>query len=108
MYWTTAVPGWLRELARPRRGPAPWPQMGFAALAIGVPMAAGLATARPALGTLVAVGGLIGAMADRTGPYPMRMRRIAMAGVFGGAAGLLLGTMATSALTWNAALPAGQ
>lgn len=93
MYWTTAVPGWLRELARPRRGPAPWPQMGIAALAIGVPMAAGLATARPALGTLVAVGGLIGAMADRTGPYPMRMRRIAMAGVFGGAAGLLLGTV---------------
>jgi uncharacterized membrane protein YccC len=38
------------------------------------------------------VGGLIATMANRAGPYLMRMRRVAAAAVFGGAAGLLIGT----------------
>ena len=38
------------------------------------------------------MGGLIATMADRTGPYLMRVRRVAAAAVFGGAAGLLIGT----------------
>jgi hypothetical protein len=41
---------------------------------------------------LAAMGGVVGALADRAGPYVMRMRRVAAAGVFGGVAGLLIGT----------------
>jgi hypothetical protein len=37
------VPGWLIEAARLASGPVPWAAMGLAALAIGVPLAAGLA-----------------------------------------------------------------
>jgi hypothetical protein len=86
------VPGWLIEVARPARGPVPWGGMGLAALAIGVPVAVGLAVGHTVQGVLIAVGGLVGALADRPGPYPMRVRRIAIAGVFGGVAGLLVGT----------------
>jgi uncharacterized membrane protein YccC len=66
--------------------------MGFAALAVGVPLAVGLAANHPVQGVLAAVGGLIGAMSDQFGPYAMRLRRIAAAGIVGGAGGLLLGT----------------
>jgi uncharacterized membrane protein YccC len=86
------VPGWLIEIARPASGPVPWPSMGLAALGIGVPLAAGLAAGQLLPGVLAAVGGLVGVLADRPGPYPVRLRRILTAGVFGGAAGLLLGT----------------
>ncbi len=37
------------------------------------------------------MGGLLGTVVDRGGPYPARIRRMAAAGIFGGAAGLLLG-----------------
>jgi uncharacterized membrane protein YccC len=37
------------------------------------------------------MGGLLGSVVDRGGTYPARLRRIAVAGIFGGAAGLLLG-----------------
>jgi len=86
------VPGWLIEVARAARGPVPWAQMGFTALAVGAPLAAGLTAGQLGPGVLVAMGGLGGALADQIGPYPMRMRRIAATGVLGGAAGLLLGT----------------
>ena len=84
------IPGWLTEAARPARGPVPWAGMGLGALAVGVPLAAGLAAGQPVKGVLMALGGLVGAMADRIGPYQVRMRRVAFAGVFG-AAGLLIG-----------------
>ncbi len=86
------VPGWLIEVARPGPGPVPWAQMGFPALAVGAPLAAGLTAGQLGPGVLVAMGGLGGALADQIGPYPMRMRRIAATGVLGGAAGLVLGT----------------
>jgi len=57
-----------------------------------VPMAVGLASGHLAPGVLAGVGGLIATMGDRTGPYLMRVRRVAAAAVFGGAAGLLIGT----------------
>jgi hypothetical protein len=66
--------------------------MGQAALAIAVPMAVGLASGHLAPGVLAGVGGLLATMADRTGPYLMRVRRVAAAAVFGGVAGLLIGT----------------
>jgi uncharacterized membrane protein YccC len=95
------IPEWLTEVARPVSGPAPWAQMGHAVLAIAVPMAVGLATGHLVLGVLAGVGGLLGIMADRAGPYLMRMRRVATAGVFGGAAGLLIG-MAVNGRGWVA------
>jgi uncharacterized membrane protein YccC len=64
--------------------------MGLGALAAGVPLAAGLAAGQPVKGVLIALGGVIGAMADRISPYQVRMRRVAFAGLLGGA-GLLVG-----------------
>jgi uncharacterized membrane protein YccC len=84
--------GWLVEVAKTAQGPAPWPGMGLAALAVGVPLAVGIAAGHTIDGVLASVGGLVAALADRVGPYPVRMRRIATAGIFGGEAGLLIGT----------------
>ena len=86
------IPGWLREAARPARGPVPWAGMGLGALAVGVPLAAGLADGQPVKGVLMALGGLIGAMANRISPYLIRMRRVAFSGIFG-ATGLLIGAV---------------
>jgi uncharacterized membrane protein YccC len=86
------VPQWLAELAQSSGGPAPWAQMSHAVLAIAVPVAVGLAAGHLVAGVLAGVGGLLATMADRAGPYLMRVRRVATAAVFGGAAGLLIGT----------------
>jgi uncharacterized membrane protein YccC len=86
------VPQWLTELAQSSGGPAPWTQMSHAVLAIAVPVAVGLAAGHLVAGVLAGVGGLLATMADRAGPYLMRVRRVATAAVFGGAAGLLIGT----------------
>ena len=86
------VPEWLTELAQSSGGPAPWAQMSHAVLAIAAPVAVGLAAGHLAAGLLAGVGGLLATMADRAGPYLMRVRRVATAAVFGGAAGLLIGT----------------
>lgn len=86
------APGWLAEVARSGSGPVPWAGMCLAALGVGVPLGVGLAAGHPVQGVLVAVGGLVASLADRVGPYPARMRRVAAAGVFGGAGGLLVGT----------------
>jgi uncharacterized membrane protein YccC len=66
--------------------------MGHAAVAIAVPMAVGLAAGHLAPGVVAAVGGMFASMVDRAGPYSMRMRRVAVAWIFGGAPGLLIGT----------------
>ena len=86
------VPEWLTELAQSSGGPAPWAQMSHAVLAIAAPVAVGLAAGHLVAGVLAGVGGLLATMADRAGPYLMRVRRVATAAVFGGAAGLLIGT----------------
>jgi hypothetical protein len=86
------VPQWLTELAQSSGGPAPWAQMSHAVLAIAVPVAIGLAAGHLVAGVLAGVGGLLATIADRAGPYLMRVRRVATAAVFGGAAGLLIGT----------------
>jgi uncharacterized membrane protein YccC len=64
--------------------------MWLGALAVGVPLTVGLTAGQPVKGILMAFGGLVGAMADRVGPYSVRMRRVAFAGAFAGA-GLLAG-----------------
>ena len=89
----TAVPPWLAEVVRPEPAPVPWPAVVRAALAVCGPLALGYALGSQAAGLLGAMGGLLGTVVDRGGPYPARIRRMATAAVFGGAAGLLLGGM---------------
>jgi uncharacterized membrane protein YccC len=87
------VPDWLAEVVRPKPAPLPWPQMLRAALAICVPLAAGLALGDRALGVLPATGGILGVMADTGGPYLNRVKRVASAAVLGGAVGLTVGSL---------------
>ena len=86
------VPDWLAEVVRPRPAPLPWPSMIRAMLAVSVPLAVALALGQKALGVLPAMGGLLGALADTGGPYLTRVKRVASAAVFGGAAGLAIGS----------------
>ncbi|HEX4064213.1 MAG TPA: FUSC family protein [Streptosporangiaceae bacterium] len=87
------APQWLVEIVRPRRAPVPWPLMVRAALAICVPLAAGLLSDELTLGLLPAIGGLIAVTVDVGGPYRARVRRVGSATVFGGAVGLTIGTL---------------
>ena len=89
----TAVPPWLAEVVRPVPAPVPWPAVLRAAFAVCGPLALGYALGNQAAGLLGAMGGLLGTVVDRGGPYRVRIRRMATAGVFGGAAGLLLGEL---------------
>ena len=86
------MPEWLAEVVRPRPAPVPWPEMIRAALAICVPLSAALALGKGAIGVLPATGGLLGTMADTDGPYLSRVKRVCSAAVFGGAAGLAIGS----------------
>ncbi len=86
------VPDWLAEVVRPKPAPVPWPQMIRAALAICVPLSAAFALGNRALGVLPAMGGILGTMADTGGPYLSRVKRVCSAAVFGGAAGLAIGS----------------
>jgi len=88
-----AVPDWLAEVMRPKKAPVPWPDMVRAVFAIWVPLAAGFITGRRELVLLPAMGGLISVMIDSGGPYRQRVRRIGSAAVFGGAAGLVVGSL---------------
>ncbi len=86
------VPEWLAEVVRPRPAPVPWPEMIRAVLAICVPLSASLALGKGSLGVLPAMGGLLGTVADTGGPYLSRVKRVGSAAVFGGAAGLAIGS----------------
>ncbi len=87
------VPGWLADVVRPKKAPVPWPDMIRAVFAIWVPLAAGFITGRSSLVALPAMGALLSVMIDSGGPYRARVRRIAVAAVFGGAAGLVVGSV---------------
>jgi uncharacterized membrane protein YccC len=86
------VPEWLAEVVRPRPAPVPWPEMIRAAVAICVPLSVSLALGKGTIGVLPAMGGLLGTMADTGGPYLSRVKRVCSAAVFGGAAGLAIGS----------------
>ena len=86
------VPEWLAEVVRPRSAPVPWPEMIRAAVAICVPLSVSLALGKGTLGVLPAMGGLLGTLADTGGPYLSRVKRVCSAAVFGGAAGLAIGS----------------
>jgi uncharacterized membrane protein YccC len=62
-----------------------------AALAVCGPLALGYSLGSQPAGLLGGMGGLLGSVVDRGGTYPARIRRMAAAGIFGGAAGLVLG-----------------
>jgi uncharacterized membrane protein YccC len=64
-----------------------------ALVAICVPMSAGIAAGQRELGLLTAVGGLLGTVVDNGGAYAARLRRVGTAAVFGGAAGITIGTV---------------
>jgi AraC-like DNA-binding protein len=87
------VPDWLAEVVRPRPTLLQWPQMIRATLAICVPLAVALALGKGKLGVLPATGGLLGTLADTGGPYLSRVSRVSSAAVFGGAAGLAIGSV---------------
>ncbi|MGA8455508.1 MAG: FUSC family membrane protein, partial [Streptosporangiaceae bacterium] len=90
---TDIVPPWLVTAVRPRPAPVPWAEMLRAGIAICVPMAAGIASGQRVLGLLTAMGGLLGIVVDNGGAYPTRLRRVGSAAVFGGAAGLTIGSL---------------
>ena len=86
---SAAVPPWLAEVMRPAPAPVPWPAVIRAALAVCGPLALGYALGSQTAGLLGAMGGLLGSVVDRGGPYPARIKRMAAAGtvrVDGGAA----------------------
>ncbi|MGD0063752.1 MAG: FUSC family protein [Streptosporangiaceae bacterium] len=87
------VPDWLAEVVRPRPVAPPWPEMLRAVLAICVPLAVALALGKGTLGVLPAIGGLLSTMADTGGPYLSRVKRVGSATVFGGAIGLVIGSV---------------
>ena len=97
------VPDWLAEVVRPRPAALPWPDMIRAFLAICVPLSAALAVGKDTLGVLPATGALLGTMADTGGPYLTRVKRVGSAAVFGGAAGLAIGSV-THGHGWIAVL----
>ena len=86
------APGWLVDIVRPKPVTVPWPLMVRAALAICVPMAAGLLAHDLVPGLLAAMGGLVAVIVDVGGPYLARLKRVGSAAVFGGAVGLTIGT----------------
>jgi uncharacterized membrane protein YccC len=90
---TDIVPPWLMTAVRPRPSPVPWAEMLRAGIAILVPMAAGIASGQRVLGLLIAIGGLLGIVVDNGGAYASRLRRVSSAAVFGGAAGLTIGSL---------------
>ena len=96
------VPDWLAEVVRPKPAPPPWPQMVRALLAVCLPLSISLALGST-LGVLPATGGLLGSLADTGGPYLARVKRVGTAAVFGGAAGLTIGSV-THGHGWVAVL----
>jgi uncharacterized membrane protein YccC len=87
------VPDWLAEVMRPAKVPPPWGTMLRAVLAIWVPLAAGFITGHRIVGLLPAMGGLMSILIDNGGPFRARVRRVGTAAVFGGALGLIIGSL---------------
>jgi uncharacterized membrane protein YccC len=85
------MPEWLAEAVRPKPAPVPWGAMVRSAAAICVPLSVGFVAGRRDVGLLPAIGGLVGTVIDTGGPYVARVKRVVTAGLFGGAAGLLIG-----------------
>lgn len=93
---------WLMSLAHLEPSPVnPWVMLR-AALAIGLPTAAGLVLDQGPAAALVALGALPAITGDNGGPYRNRALSIG-ATVFGGALGYLLGSLMAGHGLWTAA-----
>ncbi|KAG1167629.1 hypothetical protein G6F35_017670 [Rhizopus arrhizus] len=93
---------WLMSLAHMEPSPVSrWVALR-AALAIGLPSAAGLALDQSAAAALVALGALPAITGDNGGPYRNRALSIG-ATVFGGALGYLLGNLVAGHGLWTSA-----
>jgi uncharacterized membrane protein YccC len=90
---SAVVPDWLTEVVRVRQVAVPWASMIRAGIAICAPLAVWIALDQRALGLLIAMGGLLGTVVDKGGPYSARVKRVASAAVFGGAVGLAIGSL---------------
>jgi hypothetical protein len=88
-----AVPEWLAEVMRPKKVPMPWGAMVRSVIAIWVPLAIGITAGDRRLALLPAIGGLMSIMVDQGGTYRSRVALVVTAGIFGGAAGLLIGSL---------------
>ena len=86
-----AMPDWLTEAVRPKPAAVPWGAMVRAALAICVPLSAGIVAGRLEPWLVLAIGGLTGTVIDTGGPYVVRVKRVVTAAVFGAVAGLVIG-----------------
>ncbi|RZS40747.1 putative membrane protein YccC [Herbihabitans rhizosphaerae] len=98
-----AAPHWAVQLVRPQRTPVQWRLMARAAVALGVPLALGVATRRLDLGVLVSIGALCGTLVATTGPYRYRLSRMGFAAVLG-AAGFTVGTFTSGHGWWTSAV----
>ena len=87
------VPDWLAEVVRPKKAPVPWGTMARAVFAVWVPLAVAFTTGRRELALLPALGALLSISIDAGGPYWDRVKRIGASAIFGGAPGLLIGTL---------------
>jgi uncharacterized membrane protein YccC len=93
---------WLMSLAHMEPSPVnPWVMLR-AALAIGLPSAAGMALDQSAAAALVALGALPAITGDNGGPYRNRALSIGST-VFGGALGYLLGNLMAGHGLWTSA-----
>ncbi|MFE3163001.1 FUSC family protein [Streptomyces sp. NPDC059224] len=86
-------PDWLVRNLRPEQAaPLNWPALARAALAMALPLAAGLAVGQPAYGALASMGALSGVIGDTADAYRMRILNIAVPQLFG-AAGVTAGAL---------------
>ncbi|MFE6868962.1 FUSC family protein [Kitasatospora sp. NPDC057692] len=85
-------PKWLTAGLRPQPAPVPWAAVARAAVALGAPLAVGLAAGRPVYGALASMGALSAVIGDTADAYRMRVFNIAVPQLFG-AVGVALGTV---------------
>ncbi|MER6451037.1 FUSC family protein [Streptomyces sp900105245] len=85
-------PDWLVRNLQPQQAPVNRAAVARAALAMALPLAAGLAAGRPEYGALASMGALSGVIGDTADAYRMRILNIAVPQLFG-AVGVTLGTL---------------
>ncbi|WP_436757789.1 FUSC family protein [Streptosporangium sp. V21-05] len=88
---TDAAPGWLVETVRPAPASPRWWPMLRMAVAVTVPLLLGFVSGNVAAGLLPAMGAMNAGMADRGGPYRVRIVLMGAAGA-AGALGYLVGS----------------
>ncbi|MFE5217241.1 MULTISPECIES: FUSC family protein [unclassified Streptomyces] len=85
-------PDWLVRNLQPQQAPVNGAAVARAAIAMALPLAAGLAAGRPEYGALASMGALSGVIGDTADAYRMRILNIAVPQLFG-AVGVTLGTL---------------